>query len=823
LHSSYPAQAASRRTTPRWLVGATIVLWIVFNVALCVVGAISSSKAVQIYDAYNKGVGIITAGHFLPGSGIELLVLGSVLASLRWLILASQALLHQTPIEVRSLENSTGLDINIPGLDQSFRDYLSGSRIYRVTALPGDPDPDRLVEILKAPSYHGWRAVLASTMSYALPRRSYIVTATLRLRDEEPCYGVAVQIRKLPGYATELESQWSQSFDRALKRAAFAVGAYILPQTRHRRDMPWAGWSGRTLPSSLFRDYQRAKNMVGERRYDEALFLYHSALMQDANNIPLRYDMGQLYERLGLYPDALTTYFDVVNEVFPIRADKPGTVPRRAATPTNWAYRKHDPFIIRYRFVVTLGMAPLITKELFQPAWDELRAWLSRKDMNPIDRPWRVTEIRDTIRILNTEMKQTYHHFSGTEWTEERVDSGMAHNKESIRRVAIQMLRCALEEAASMEQALRSRRLVISRFRLRRQGGSLTVTAISQARFTIECRLKRQLSSGNDWRVSVPDLHRKLQEVGYDPERSKSWLEHYNAACTYALALADDESEDTAHLEYAYAAVDALERALRCGEDVDFVRSKRYWLQAGDPDLNGLRSYSCFRAFEARVYGRPLPAFGDIGKYELYLYIRKGLEEAAGSLSAEWSRRSSDRLPKVPVAIFERWWWQEERAWQLVIRLGKYYQQWQTRWAVHRDLRGWMESFGTEVAPFPYPNLIVASDEWDVADVEAAAKSQSDIEHMFRVFGMRPQSATNGTPTTMSCIMKITADWYEYARQMSLTGTPDISLTSEITEAIAARSGVWSAIRQWAELPSERRAEKFDDAARRLVLCPAPQ
>jgi Tetratricopeptide repeat len=47
---------------------------------------------------------------------------------------------------------------------------------------------------------------------------------------------------------------------------------------------------------------------VGERRYDEALALYHSALRQDAGNIGMRYDVGQLYERLRLYPDALLVY-----------------------------------------------------------------------------------------------------------------------------------------------------------------------------------------------------------------------------------------------------------------------------------------------------------------------------------------------------------------------------------------------------------------------------------------------------------------------------------------------------------------------------------
>jgi hypothetical protein len=67
--------------------------------------------------------------------------------------------------------------------------------------------------------------------------------------------------------------------------------------------------------------------------------------------------------------------------------------------------------------------------------------------------------------------------------------------------------------------------------------------------------------------------------------------------------LADDDTENPRHMQHAYAAVQRLERALELGEEIAFVRTKRYWLQAGDPDLTGLRRYSVFRMFEQRTYG----------------------------------------------------------------------------------------------------------------------------------------------------------------------------------------------------------------------------
>ena len=319
------------------------------------------------------------------------------------------------------------------------------------------------------------------------------------------------------------------------------------------------------------------------------------------------------------------------------------------------------------------------------------------------------------------------------------------------------LLICAARELNALRKSFRAdRRLAVFLRRSSRQGSSLTRTSIRQTEIFIAARLRRLdtreqmrrldtreqnrhaanegIASRADWRHNIPELTAKLHEAGYSAD-STSWLEHYNAACVYAFPLIDDNRECQAHVEYARAAVTALQRALQCGEDVDFVRAKRYWLQAGDPDLTGLRHYECFRAFEARVYGRPLPAFGDIARFELYLYLRRGLEAAARNLSAEWADR--DHGHTVPDTEFERWWRQEEQAWRLVIRLGRFYRQWQTRWEISRDLRAWIESAGVEARPAPWPNLTRTSGEWDSSDAESAGASLLATEHLFAALGMQ--------------------------------------------------------------------------------------
>jgi hypothetical protein len=113
--------------------------------------------------------------------------------------------------------------------------------------------------------------------------------------------------------------------------------------------------------------------------------------------------------------------------------------------------------------------------------------------------------------------------------------------------------------------------------------------------------------------------------------------------------------------EYAERAVDCLEKAMYCGEEMSFVTSKRYWLLAGDPDLARLRRYDTFRAFEARIYVHPLPATEKIGRYELYAYLRGWVRAAADAVAEEWRKRSA--AVDVTAAELERWWDLELRAW----------------------------------------------------------------------------------------------------------------------------------------------------------------
>ena len=82
----------------------------------------------------------------------------------------------------------------------------------------------------------------------------------------------------------------------------------ILPQTRLCR-APWAAWRGHVMPPGLLHAFEEGVRLERARRYDEALAAYWRAVELDPLNMALRLCVGQLQERIGLYLDALATYW----------------------------------------------------------------------------------------------------------------------------------------------------------------------------------------------------------------------------------------------------------------------------------------------------------------------------------------------------------------------------------------------------------------------------------------------------------------------------------------------------------------------------------
>jgi hypothetical protein len=806
------------------------------NVAALTDGAFFQvNHPVFVNDAYLNGIEAFTGHHLKVEPFVEVMLLASLAACLRWIWLIYRVVFASGPVEVRQLDNASGLsDVDVHQLDVAFREYLTLPRIYQVTTIPGDREPESFIAMFEVPVTSGWRGVFAAAYAYAFPRRAFVVSAALRYRDTRPRYGVSVQVRTLLGPVEELQPQWSSSFEKALERAAYAVGAYILPQTRRALNAPWAGWIGRDLPVSLFRCYQRAKRMVAERRYDEALALYREALVQDAGNIAFRYDIGQLFERLMLYPDALSIYVRLVNEIFPPRRRGDRGL-RRTSVPRWRAERSRDPYIIRYRYVVSLALGPRLAEELAWPRWPELTGWLQNSEPgSPAEqaesRPWRAPELQNLQRNLSHELERLFPQGPAGQLTLLSLVAQATASPPESRVVALRdieryLLECAAKEGELLIRDFRKWRRR-RRLTLRRNSRSaLTLTAMKLAVAIAEYRLHRlnNAAPSAPWPLTETQINHKLKECGFNPRKSTSWLESYNAACFYALMLADDSGETPEHVQYAYAAVQRLERVLELGEEISFVRTKRYWLQAGDPDLVGLRRYSVFRAFEARTYGMLFPEGMDLAKYELYVHLREVLKRGAGQLESVWRQRShSDKTTGdsgVNAYKFEEWWSREEHAWEITIRLGRFYRQWQTRQAALDALRNWIASFGIEAQPVPYPNLSRIDYIPNVNELAQVDVVLEETEVMLDVLGAECGPLHAPRDASPRSVIDNARAWRRYAEQASRKAHDSMRVNSAIAPACEARAGLWASLRQWAVTPDHSHRDAFRKAIEAL---PAP-
>ncbi len=884
--------------------------------AICFIGLAQGSgeRPQHIDKAFSAGLEWLTHGRLLVGRPEEVIAffLGLIVlrrARLDWLAVTPGA------IEVRPLENS-GVQVDVDDNDlgraeahlrrltAEFREYLSSARVYETTTVPGDLETDRIIEVFKSTQPSGRLATLAAVWSFIWPARAFIVTASLRRRPETPHCGVSVVVRRLPWGTVELDTQWSRDFERALQRAAFAVTAHILPSTRACRNPPWSQWHGRRIPMpmELMRHYQRAKRMVGERRYDEALSLYHNALLYDSDNFYIRYDIGQILERLQLYPDALIQYAEITERLFPVEprpaAPQPGVVEpghrkfrsygwravqRRSAIlttppihhPVTRSSQKEfsrygDAFLVRYRYLSALGTARRLSKELLNPEWFALQEWLQWQSKGggatePAEgrghRPWRSVELSDLRRRLAEQLDPIWQEelaavailggsrtdpplgLAGVLLNEPHSDEPPAFvenlpSESSWRYLSPARARLLAVEQYFLAIADAETRLFLADFRRqarwRRAPSSLNKVTVQLMQTFVSYRMQRLQAElfqaanpgqrSTSWPPSREQVEIDLANAGYH-ESSRSWLQHYIVACFHALPLEEDSEEIPVHRPYAEAAVRALERAQSCGNDFEFVISKRYWLLAGDPDLAGLRRYECFSAFESRVYLHPQPSTPDSAKYELFHYLRQGLERGAQQMEQIWLQRAQSQSERPDGRMMESWFRAERRAWEICIRLGRFHRQWQTRSSALDSLRNLISEFGGEPVPVPYPEIIRDYMTIGVGIPDNVVSRLTGMERLFSYLATNlgnaaaldghTESPENVSVVPPPTILDHTRSWIWYAEHCS-RGEAVMPSADDMVDLCERQAAVWTALRHWVTTPARRDASAFTKAVQRV-------
>lgn len=644
-----------------------------------------------------------------------------------------------------------------------FQSHLATSRLYSTTAVPGAVAASEFLRAVESAGEAAKGLWHAATRFACLisPRVAYRVTASMVDGGPgRPCV-LVVELTRMPARsATPLivrDSTWAG----AVEHAAQAVIALVLPRTRQCKRPPWNDWRGLRLPTSLFSLYLKAQQLQAGRRYDEALLALYDAVKEDPANLYLRLDVAQMQERLDMYMDALLTYDDIISVASASdrrlrgwwsrsNGAQSGDVQSEDAQPGGMQPRgrrraRLEPVLLvaRYRHALLLGLSEQLASQWWHREekctnmahWSErelrraqLRCTIRSRMNRYIDylgdsictnsRKWYIKDFLETQSNVMTKVDRAERSRIA------RIFFAKASQYEIERLVEDYRwrIRWVLRGRHDLNRILpqRSLRVCLAWAPLRQSmalhatGESANRSAVSVYRPDESVRLDGLTAVFTDagWPPCVKELKKVVSGVLGRRGKLRSWHDHYNAACVFALALLpvevllkDQEGQwYPADEPAASLAVNELRNAVACS-DSGYLARQREWIVAEDPDLSVLRATRVFREFEEGVFGsfRLSPHRGTmVHVWEQVAYMATIVHKAALRIEELWHARA-DGASAENVHLLQQWLKEDADAWRWAERVANNYRDWSTRARLLARLGGWPDVQGESAMDVCYP------------------------------------------------------------------------------------------------------------------------
>ena len=555
----------------------------------------------------------------------------------------------------------------------ALRRELSALSLATPTPVPGESRPQTFVQAFRTATTDSSTlyGALAGVLDWMQVSTGYEVSADLETRRAETSCGMTVRVRALPAGAGQRVTVWGADWDDVARRGADVVGAYIVTRTRLCRWGPWSEWRGRRLRPELLRGYQQAQACLRARRYEEALGHYYAALELDPLNTPIRIEVCQVQEKLGLYLEALTGYVDVI-VMESWKVDRrlwrrivndfygKDSRPHHGDYRTRWGGRRGSQeslMIARYRFVCALVNGDRVIDE-----------WRRREPAGTND--IRSQEREGSRRRMSSWMSVYYERFveaSGTdrENLSANYDELMDKDRDERSTVLARLLRyVATVEAGNLARDY-------AWFRGRRSPG-MPLSGASLAVLRIWAPLHLMLVTDGEppstaagdrlwsrvgtttWdRANLARLETELRTaLRWTPSTHRGWQANYNVAAAFAVLLLRRPTEATRRLVHvdvddaAARAVRYLELAVTAISPAAIVDYEQ-WVAVGDQDLNGLRGTPQYVSFLERIFPaadrwqqRPYDLLTFLTSTHLVLLVR---EFAAVQVALVQAARSNGR------------------------------------------------------------------------------------------------------------------------------------------------------------------------------------
>lgn len=547
-------------------------------------------------------------------------------------------------------------------LTTQFRNCLATLRLQTASPAPGAEPPSDFLDVLSNFSLSDGSSVaqIVSLLRVAFPPRAIEVRGTLLERKHaSECFGVSLQVARLPDQGSLLEDVWDISWERAIRRAADGAIAAILPRTRLCKG-PWEPWRGYVMPPELFGACEHASRLDSERRYYAALESCYRALALDPFNRGVRLQLGKLQEQLGLFLDALSIYQSVLVTGLPAG----GPLPRRLYSRRARTERARQSHIAHYRKIVLISGHSIVDQ------WKQVRR-LPRSNSHRRDMEKLLLEVCATPPDLKR-----------------------CTGRELRRALCI----TAYDEATELRHVLRWWRIKhpFRKPHLLPRTVAMTRASIAECSKVIERSREHDRAPAIDERLRHMDerVRRCARFTGL-----RSWQGHYNAACLYAIPLSDerDQYDKSARQRFAERSVEQLQLATSFADSA-FVASRRDWLISEDPDLGGLRKepeftrlVSMYFPTHATTHLRPAePA--ELSTRHTYELLRS----IAACWGATWKLRASAVDDAMARHALPDWWHDDSLAWSMIADVSACPADWRAHLALVSARRSWGLRYSVE-------------------------------------------------------------------------------------------------------------------------------
>ncbi|WJK42775.1 hypothetical protein O7608_10540 [Solwaraspora sp. WMMA2056] len=598
------------------------------------------------------------------------------------------------PVRVRITEDAEVDGLTAESLRDRFVHKLVTAKLYHANALPGsgssDPVLEALAEVAPATKFavfarlaHACYPQFAHTATVAVRREAadgFLVTLNLEVR-----HGLMKAVSSAP------ENFICDDWRVGVEDAAIAAMVKVLPDiaTSQRRMDPerqiWPDWlrGDEYVPAIIA--YLRGKDLMNDRRYDEALGKFYYALQFDSKNLYIRLDVAATLLKLGLWIDALVVYNDVALIAKDLLANL-GKKQYDLGISRQFEERTYNLVlaIAEYRRLILLSSGSILAEQ-----------WAKSGNLNTVLGKEIPVCGRGIERArLSERLLPDLYMLSGIDVTS--YTGQISHIE--VERLSY----CA---------ALKQVDALLSIFKNCDQGsGKSTVftecLGLSKISFALirqstRCReavavgispeaVQMVAEAGRSVAVELAELRGRTKE-----DHPQIWIESYNAACFFSIHLSLLEgiqlsaSDKERHRRYFVdQSIWWLKRA--AGQiDKSSLRNYRSWFRYEDPDLMTLRSTKEFRDFADRYLPERRPRVAipvQVQKFENVYQTASMVRQLALMSECFWKKEgpavasASDR-----VAIWDR----ERDLWLDLRRLCRDHRHWQTRLRLTDKLSCW--------------------------------------------------------------------------------------------------------------------------------------